>query len=145
IHSGAGGVGMAAIALARRAGAEIFATAGSPDKREALRRLGVHHVLDSRSSAFADQIARITRGRGVDIVLNSLAGELMDRSFESLADGGVFLEIGKRGLWTPERVAALGRGLRYHIVDCNDNARDTPQIVGEIFTRVLNDLPSGAL
>ncbi|NIM40831.1 MAG: SDR family NAD(P)-dependent oxidoreductase [Hydrogenophaga sp.] len=145
IHSGAGGVGMAAIALARRAGAEIFATAGSPEKREVLRRLGVHHVLDSRSASFADEIARITGGKGVDIVLNSLAGELMDRSFESLADGGVFLEIGKRGLWTHERVAALNRGLSYHIVDCNDNARDTPQIVGEIFTRVLKDIESGVL
>ena len=145
IHSGAGGVGMAAIALARRAGAEIFATAGSPEKREVLRRLGVHHVLDSRSASFADEITRITKGEGVHIVLNSLAGELMDRSFDSLAEGGVFLEIGKRGLWTQERVAALNKNLSYHIVDCNDNARDTPQIVGEIFTRVLKDIESGVL
>jgi acyl transferase domain-containing protein/acyl carrier protein len=145
IHSGAGGVGMAAIALARRAGAEIFATAGSNEKREVLRQLGVHHVLDSRSTSFADEIARITNGEGVEIVLNSLAGEMMDRSFESLADGGCFLEIGKRGLWTHERVAALNRGLRYFIVDCNDNARETPQLVGQIFTRVLQEIDSGVL
>lgn len=145
IHSGAGGVGMAAIALAHRAGAEIFATAGSPEKREVLRRLGVHHVLDSRSTSFADEIERITGGQGVHIVLNSLAGEMMDRSFDCLADGGVFLEIGKRGLWTHERVDALQRGLRYYIVDCNDNARDTPQIVGQIFTRVLQEIESGVL
>ena len=145
IHSGAGGVGMAAIALAHRAGAEIFATAGSPEKREVLRKLGVHHVLDSRSTSFADEIIRITNGEGVHIVLNSLAGAMMDRSFEILADGGVFLEIGKRGLWTHERVAELNRGLRYHIVDCNDNARETPQIVGQIFTRVLQEIESGVL
>ena len=145
IHSGAGGVGMAAIALAQRAGAEIFASAGNADKREVLKKLGVHHVLDSRSISFADDIHRITGGKGVHIVLNSLAGALLDKSFECLADGGVFLEIGKRGLWTHERVEQLGRGIRYHIVDCNDNARDTPAMVGEIFARVLREIESGVL
>ena len=145
IHSGAGGVGMAAIALAHRAGAEIFATAGNPDKRAVLKQLGVHHVLDSRSTSFSDEVMRITEGRGVDMLLNSLAGELLDKSFDCLADGGIFLEIGKRGLWSHERVAALARGIRYHIVDCNDNARDTPTIVGEIFTRVLQEIDSGVL
>jgi NADP-dependent 3-hydroxy acid dehydrogenase YdfG len=79
------------------------------------------------------------------MVLNSLAGAMLDKSFECLAEGGIFLEIGKRGLWTHERVAALGRGIRYHIVDCNDNARDTPEIVGQIFTRVLREIESGEL
>jgi acyl transferase domain-containing protein/acyl carrier protein len=145
IHSGAGGVGMAAIALAQRVGAEIFATAGSPEKRAFLKSLGVHHVLDSRTTSFADEIMRITAGRGVDIVLNSLAGAMLDRSFDVLADGGTFLEIGKRGVWTHERAAALGRNIRYYIVDCNDNARETPAIVGEIFTRVLEDIAAGRL
>jgi acyl transferase domain-containing protein/NADPH:quinone reductase-like Zn-dependent oxidoreductase/acyl carrier protein len=145
IHSGAGGVGMAGIALARRAGAEIFATAGSPEKRAVLKSLGVHHVLDSRSTSFGDEVMRITHGKGVDIVLNSLAGALLDKSFECLADGGMFLEIGKRGVWSHERVAALKRGIRYHIVDCNDNARDTPKIVGEIFAGVLRDIEAGVL
>jgi NADPH:quinone reductase-like Zn-dependent oxidoreductase/acyl carrier protein len=145
IHSGAGGVGMAAIALAVRAGAEVFATAGSTEKRALIAAMGVAHPLDSRSTSFADEVHRLTGGRGVDVVLNSLAGELMDRSFEVLADGGAFLEIGKRGLWSRERVDALDRGLRYHIVDCNDNARDTPELVGSIFRRVLDDIASGAL
>ncbi|ODS52965.1 MAG: hypothetical protein ABS36_15880 [Acidobacteria bacterium SCN 69-37] len=145
IHSGAGGVGMAAIALARRAGAEIFATAGSPEKRALLRRLGVDHALDSRSTSFADDLLHITGGRGVDIVLNSLAGPLLARSFDCLTEGGVFLEIGKRGVWTQEQVAALGRGIKYHVVDCNDNARDTPELVGQIFATVLQDIASGAL
>jgi acyl transferase domain-containing protein/acyl carrier protein len=145
IHSGAGGVGMAAIALAQRAGAEIFATAGNPEKRAFLQRLGAHHVFDSRSTAFGDEIMRITGGKGVDMVLNSLAGAMLDRSFEVLAEGGVFLEIGKRGVWTHERAAALGRGIRYYIVDCNDNARETPTIVGATFARVLADIESGVL
>ena len=145
IHSGAGGVGMAAVALARRAGAEVFATAGSAEKRDFLDQLGVEHVFDSRSARFADEILRLTGGAGVDIILNSLTGEMLDRSFEVLGKGGVFLEIGKRNLWTHQQVEALGKGIRYHIVDCNDHARDTPHIVGEIFTRVLRDIASGEL
>lgn len=145
IHSGAGGVGMAAIALARRTGSTIFATAGSDEKRDALRRLGVHHVFDSRSVSFADELLRITGGKGVDIVLNSLAGELLDRSFDCVSDGGTFIEIGKRGVWSPERVEALDRRIKYHIIDCNDYARDTPQLVGQIFARVLRDIDAGSL
>ena len=77
IHAGAGGVGLAAIQVAQRAGAEIFATAGSPEKRDYLARLGVPHVLDSRSLVFADEIRERTAGRGVDVVLNSLAGDFI--------------------------------------------------------------------
>ncbi len=145
IHSGAGGVGMAAIAMARRVGSTIFATAGSDEKREALRLLGVHHVLDSRSPGFADELLRITGGKGVDIVLNSLAGEMLDRSFDCVANGGTFLEIGKRGVWSHERVEALGRGIKYHVIDCNDYAAETPQLVGQVFARVLNDIDAGRL
>ena len=74
IHSGTGGVGQAAIAIARAAGAEIFATAGSPQRRQLLRDMGIEHVYDSRSIEFAEQIRRDTDGYGVDIVLNSLTG-----------------------------------------------------------------------
>ncbi len=82
IHAAAGGVGLAAVTLARRAGAEIFATAGSPEKRAFLKSLGVSHVMDSRSLGFAEEIMKITEGRGVDVVLNSLADQFVDRSFD---------------------------------------------------------------
>ncbi len=75
IHAAAGGVGMAAVQLALRSGAEIFGTAGSPEKRKFLKSIGVHHVLNSRTLDFADEIMAITEGHGVNIVLNSLAGE----------------------------------------------------------------------
>ena len=74
IHSATGGVGQAAIAIARAAGAEIFATAGSPQRRQLLRDMAIKHVYDSRSVEFAEQIGRDTDGYGVDIVLNSLTG-----------------------------------------------------------------------
>jgi NADPH:quinone reductase-like Zn-dependent oxidoreductase len=99
IHAAAGGVGQAAVQIARHLGAEIFATAGSPEKRAALKAAGVAHVMDSRSLAFADEIKKITGGRGVDVVLNSLGGEFMSRSLELVAPHGRFLELGKRDLF----------------------------------------------
>ena len=110
IHAAAGGVGLAAVHLAQRAGVEIFATAGSPAKREYLRSLGVQHIYDSRSLAFADEVRAATGGEGVDLVLNSLAGEFVPRSLELLRDGGRFLELGKRDHLTDAQAGALGMG-----------------------------------
>ena len=81
IHAGTGGVGMAAIQIARQLGLKIFATAGTPEKRDLLLELGVHHALDSRSLSFADEILKITNDAGVDCVLNSLAGDFIPKSF----------------------------------------------------------------
>jgi acyl carrier protein len=90
---------MAAVQIAQRIGAEVFATAGSPEKRAALRALGVKHVMDSRTLAFADEVKAATNGRGVDVVLNSLGGEFLNRSLELVAPRGRFLELGKRDLF----------------------------------------------
>src|SRR5690606_18639846 len=90
IHAGAGGVGMAAIQLAQRAGAEVFATAGTPEKRNLLQSMGVQHVFNSRTLDFSAEIAAVTAGHGVDVVLNSLAGEFIPASLSILADDGVF-------------------------------------------------------
>jgi NADPH:quinone reductase-like Zn-dependent oxidoreductase/acyl carrier protein len=99
IHSAAGGVGLAALQLAARAGANVIATAGNDEKRAYLRELGVEHVLDSRSTSFAESVQAITRGRGVDIVLNSLAGDALMAGMSVLAPGGRFVEIGKRDIY----------------------------------------------
>lgn len=117
IHSAAGGVGMAALALARRAGAEVLATAGSPRKRTFLRRLGIAHVFDSRSTAFAEGVRAATGGRGVDVVLNALTGDSIAAGLSVVAEGGHFLEIGKRELWTDEQVAAVNAHARYAAYD----------------------------
>jgi acyl transferase domain-containing protein len=117
IHAATGGVGLAAIEIARWAGAEVFATAGSEEKRAYLRSLGITHVFHSRTSDFAKEIVKITGAKGVDLVLNSLSGELIGASFEVLAEGGRFLEIGKNDLWTPEQASALGKRVQYFIVD----------------------------
>jgi acyl transferase domain-containing protein/NADPH:quinone reductase-like Zn-dependent oxidoreductase/NAD(P)-dependent dehydrogenase (short-subunit alcohol dehydrogenase family) len=145
IHAGAGGVGMASIRLAQRAGAEVFATAGSAWKRALLRSMGVLHVLDSRSTGFADEIMALTDGRGVDLVLNSLTGPLMDASFRVLARGGRFVEIGKRDLRSPESVAALGRDLRYMIVDWSEDAATNPALIGGMLARLVDELRRGLI
>lgn len=99
VHAGTGGVGMAAVHLAQRAGAEVYTTAGSESKRTLLRDLGVARVFDSRSLDFADQIRACTQGEGVDIVLNSLAGEAIHQGLSLLRPYGRFLEIGKRDIY----------------------------------------------
>ena len=122
IHAAAGGVGLAAVQLAQRAGAEIFATAGSPEKRSHLQALGVAHVFDSRSLDFANEIMSRTSGRGVDIVLNSLAGEFIAKSVSVLAPGGRFLELGKRGILTREQFGAARPDCEYYAFDLGEEA-----------------------
>ena len=145
IHAAAGGVGLAAVALAKRAGAEIFATAGSPEKRDLLKSLGVAHVMDSRSLAFADEIMKITSGRGVDVVLNSLADQFVDRSFEVIARNGRFLEIGKRGIWEPERVSKLNRNIQYFVVDWSVDARNNPELIGSMLHELMTAFDRGEI
>jgi acyl transferase domain-containing protein/NADPH:quinone reductase-like Zn-dependent oxidoreductase/acyl carrier protein len=122
IHAAAGGVGLAAVQLARRAGAEIFATAGNLEKQKHLRALGIAHVFNSRSTTFASEIMHLTEGRGVDIVLNSLAGEFIQKSVAVLAPGGSFLELGKRGILTREDFSALRSDCKYYAYDLGDEA-----------------------
>jgi myxalamid-type polyketide synthase MxaB len=101
IHAAAGGVGLAAIQIAQAAGAEIFATA-SPGKWDYLKSQGIVHIMNSRTVDFADEILRATGGEGVDVVLNSLSGAVIERSFSVLKRGGRFVEIGRLGGGLPE-------------------------------------------
>ncbi|KAI0444212.1 polyketide synthase-like protein [Xylaria telfairii] len=100
IHSGAGAFGLAAIALARRAGAIVYTTVGSTKKRDFLINLGVPdaHIFNSRDDSFADSLKELMKGRGVDVVINSLTGDLMHASWGCLAPFGRFIEVGKREL-----------------------------------------------
>ena len=119
VHGAAGGVGLAAIQYARLVGATVIATAGTPAKRDLLRALGVEHVLDSRTLEFADQALRITGGRGVDVVVNSLAGQAIDRGLEILRPGGRFVELGKRDIYAdkPLLMRPFSRNIAFFGVD----------------------------
>lgn len=145
VHAAAGGVGMAAVRIAQRIGAEVHATAGAPWKQELLRSMGVRHVYDSRSPGFADGILAATAGHGVDVVLNSLTGEMLDASFTVLAPCGRFVEIGKRGLWSEERVAALGKQHSYHVIDWGEVADADPDLIRGMLTALLDAAATGAL
>ncbi|MGY0055362.1 type I polyketide synthase [Streptomyces sp. LZ34] len=105
VHAGAGGVGMAAVQLARHLGAEVFATA-SEGKWDTLRSLGIpdDHIASSRTTDFEERFLGVTGGRGVDVVLNSLAGEFIDASVRLLRSGGRFLEMGKTDIRDAETV-----------------------------------------
>ena len=142
IHSGAGGVGMAAVQLGLKEGAEIFATAGDPLKRTFLKRLGVHHVFDSRSPEFAAEIMDVTGGEGVDLVLNSLAGEMIQKSLSCLRDGGRFLEIGKRDIIENNRISLrpFRKELLYASIDIarHMNRKELPGLA-EKLTALLKD------
>jgi acyl transferase domain-containing protein/NADPH:quinone reductase-like Zn-dependent oxidoreductase len=147
IHSGTGGVGLAAIELARRAGAEIFATAGTHEKRELLRRLGVKHVFDSRTTAFASEIMQATGGEGIDMVLNSLAGEAIPLSLGLLRDDGRFLEIGKRDIYEdmPLGLSPFRRGLSFSHIDLIALIRNKPQLMQEMLRELLGLVARGEL
>ena len=135
IHAGTGGVGQAAIQVAQRLGLEIFATAGSVEKRRLLREMGVPHVLNSRTLEFADQIMEITEGRGVDAVLNSLARDFIPKSLSVLAPFGRFLEIGKIDVYgnTRVRLKALKDNISYFVIDLAQHLSAKPRYVAAMF------------
>jgi 1-acyl-sn-glycerol-3-phosphate acyltransferase len=147
IHSATGGVGLAAIQFARDAGAEIFATAGSPDKCAYLRSLGIRHVMDSRSTAFADEIMRATGGEGVDVVLNSLAGEALSAGLRILRPFGRFLEIGKRDIYEDGQIGLLPfrKNLSLHAIDLDRLCVERPEFVGTLLREVGDRFDSGRL
>ncbi len=143
IHAAAGGVGLAAVQLALRAGLTVFATAGSPAKRDYVRSLGVEHVFDSRTLDFADGVLNATQGAGVDLVLNSLAGDFAARSLATLAEGGRFLELGKRDLLTDAQVAALGKQIAYHVIDWGETALADPPLIHQMLVDLMTAAGEG--
>jgi NADPH:quinone reductase-like Zn-dependent oxidoreductase/acyl carrier protein len=145
VHAAAGGVGMAAVRLARVMGAEILATAGTPEKRALLEAQGIAHVLDSRSTSFASELRERTGGRGVDVVVNSLSGEMARASLDALADGGRFVELGKRDLMDPAEVAREHRGIRWAAFDLADIGRARPAAIAALWREVLDLLARGEI
>ena len=145
IHAGAGGVGLAAIQIAQHLGAEVFATAGSDEKRDYLRSLGVRHVFSSRSLDFADQVLAATGREGVDVVLNSLPGEAITKSFKVLKAYGRFLEIGKTDIYQDRKIGLLPfqDNLSYHAIDLDRVLRQRPAYVRQLLDDVLGHLAAG--
>src|SRR5262245_44738040 len=119
IHTATGGVGQSAVQIAKWTGAEIFATAGSEEKREMLRSMGIEHVMDSRSTDFAGQTMEITGGKGIDVILNTLSGEAVTKGMEILGPFGRFLQVDKNDIFrnTPLPLAPFKNGLTFSAID----------------------------
>jgi len=152
IHSAAGGVGLAAIQLARAAGCEVLATAGTAEKRAFLKGLGLTHVFDSRTLDFADEIAQLTASAqaedaGVDLVLNSLTGEAIPKSLALLRAYGRFLEIGKRDIYQNSRLALepFKNNLSYFAIDLARVIEQRPALIATLLTDLAQRFESRSL
>lgn len=147
IHAASGGVGLAAVQLAKRAGAEIVATAGSEQKRDFLRSLGVQRVMDSRSPNVVNEVLRLTNGEGVDIVLNSLSGEAIPKGVSLLRPFGRFLEIGKRDIYQNANLnlGLLRNNLSFTAIDIGQRWRLQPMLIGGLVREVFEAIERGSL
>ncbi|QOR37452.1 SDR family NAD(P)-dependent oxidoreductase [Billgrantia diversa] len=147
IHGAAGGVGIAAIQIAQWLGAEIHATVGSEEKRDFLRLMGIEQLYDSRSLTYAEEILEATAGRGVDVVLNSLAGEAINQNLRALRPFGRFLELGKRDFYENTRIGLrpFRNNLSYFGIDSDQLMKELPELTGQLFAEMMALFHDGTL
>lgn len=145
IHSAAGGVGMAAMQVARRAGAIVYGTAGNPVKRALVVAQGAKAAMDSRTLAFREELESLTNGAGVHVVLNALSGDFITASAASLVRGGRFLEIGKRDIWSSERFAEARPDVTYFPFDLSVVMADDPALIQRLLCELAQAIESGSL
>lgn len=139
IHGAAGGVGLAAIQVARWLGAEIHTTVGTEEKRDFLRLSGIERLYDSRSLTFAEEILADTDGRGVDVVLNSLAGEAINQNLRVLRPFGRFLELGKRDFYDNTHIGLrpFRNNLSYFGIDSDQLMKECPALTQSLFSEMM--------
>ncbi len=146
IHSASGGVGMAAVQIAQQVGAQLFVTAGTPEKRAYLRSLNIPVVMDSRSSTFVEEIKAQTNGEGVNVILNSLTGSAVSQSISLLRPGGRFLELAKRNIFenNAPNLSLFKRNLFYFAIDLDLTLllRELRPDLSPIFQKVVRSLSS---
>ena len=147
IHGASGGVGLAAIQYARYRGAEVFATAGTDEKRDFVRLMGADHVLDSRSLKFAEEVLRLSQGQGVDVVLNSISGEAINRNLSILRPFGRFLELGKRDFYENSKIGLrpFRNNIAYFGIDADQLLIERPRLAGRLFQEMMDLFQSGVL
>jgi NADPH:quinone reductase-like Zn-dependent oxidoreductase len=139
VHSAAGGVGLAAIQMAQSIGAEVFATVGTAEKREFIESLGVQHILNSRTLEFADELLKLTGGEGVDVVLNSLAGEAIPKGLSVLRPLGRFIELGKRDIYgnSPIGLLPFFKGLSFFAIELSPLIKLRPRDFRDLLLEVV--------
>lgn len=137
IHGAAGGVGLAALQVAKLKGAKVIATAGTREKRRFLKMLGADHVFDSRSLGFVNDVRAVT-GEGVDLVLNSLFAEAMEQSLALVKPFGRFLELGKRDYYADSKIGLrpFRRNISYFGIDADQLLVNQPELTKRIFMEI---------
>jgi acyl transferase domain-containing protein/NADPH:quinone reductase-like Zn-dependent oxidoreductase/acyl carrier protein len=145
IHHGTGGLGLAAITIARWIGAEIFATAGSDEKQRYLRDQGIAHVYSSRSLDFGPRIREATQGEGVDVVIGAQTAQAMHVGLAALRVGGRYIEIGKKDIVEDNALPlrAFNRNLVFASIDMDLLARERPRLVQDILRTVFAHFAAG--
>lgn len=141
IHAASGGVGQAAVQIAKSLGADVWGSASTP-KWTTLKAQGLTHVFNSRTLDFADQIPALT-SEGVDVVLNSLNGDYIPKSLSVLGQGGRFVEIGKLGIWSPDQVAEVRSDVDYLPFDLLDISLETPELINTLLEQVMARFEDG--
>ena len=142
IHAGAGATGQMAIQMSLNLGAIVFVTVGSADKRSlVMKQYGVpeRHIFYSRNTDFASGIRRITNGRGVDIVLNSLAGDSLVASWECIAAFGRFIEIGKRDIYSHKQLPMFpfAKNVTFSTIDLAGIWQDLPALMRQLLSATV--------
>lgn len=122
IHGASGGLGQAAVLLAQHVGAEVFVTVSTQEKRDLIKQnfgIADDHIFSSRDVSFVDGVMSMTKRRGVDVVINHLSGALLQASFDSLAQFGRFVELGKKDLEANNflQMEAFTRNVTFSSVD----------------------------
>ncbi|KAG6049140.1 Type I Iterative PKS [Claviceps sp. LM77 group G4] len=150
IHAASGGVGQASIQLAQMVGAVIYATVGTAEKKQLLvNTYGIpeSHVFYSRDAEFGPAIRYATNGRGVDVVINSLAGDLLRESWASLAPFGRFIEIGKRDITSNSRLDMFkfDSNCTFSSVDLTIVAAERPKLMSRIMRSVMDLMIRGVI
>ncbi|CAH0548596.1 unnamed protein product [Brassicogethes aeneus] len=151
IHSGTGGIGQAAINYCLNFGCTVYTTVGTHEKREFLKKrwpqLKDHHIGNSRNTSFEGLVMQQTNGRGVDIVLNSLAEEKLQASIRCLSYGGRFVEIGKFDLAndTPLKLQLLEKEQSFHGIMLDQLFTESPVLKKEIKELILEGIENGSV
>eukprot|EP01028_Stygiella_incarcerata_P001284 TRINITY_DN1211_c0_g1_i1.p1 TRINITY_DN1211_c0_g1~~TRINITY_DN1211_c0_g1_i1.p1 ORF type:complete len:6166 (-),score=1589.85 TRINITY_DN1211_c0_g1_i1:110-16939(-) len=143
IHSATGAVGLGCIICCQRAGAIVYATCSTEEKKQyLLEKMGVKLVSSSRNLNFRDKIIKDTNGEGVDIIVNSLAGDFITKSFEVLKPNGYFIELGKTEHWSEEKIKRLGKTVHYEIMDFS---HVPPKKIAEICHEIMDEIEHGRI
>lgn len=150
IHAASGGVGQAAIILAKHVGAEIYVTVGTSEKRDFIKTtygIADDHIFSSRDPSFAADVMIATKGRGVDVVLNSLSGLLLQESWNCVAKLGRFVEIGKRDIQLNKNLEMepLGRAISFSAIDLIHLGNEKGRVMSRVMSQVLRLLGEKAI